>query len=864
MAVVARRELLEREAVLEVLSAALAEVDAGTGRLLFVAGESGVGKTAVVRAFADSVPQPVRWGACDPLSTPVPLAPFADVASNAGDALRSVLAQPCTAHEVFGALRDDAAGETSVLVIEDAHWADEATLDVLRILGRRITAMPLLAIVTHRDGPAAQGDSLRVALGDLAGADGVSRVAVEPLSRAAVGILARGHAVDLDELHRRTAGNPFYVSEVLAAGGDAVPPTVRDAVIARCSRLDDDTRGVLDVIACSPQPTETWLLDALVPARAAAVAAALDAGMLVEVDAAIAYRHEIAREAVADAMPAARRTDLHGRILRALAATTADIDPARLAHHAELAGQAHAAVRFATAAAARAAAVGAHRQAAAQYGRALRFAEGATPAARADLLEQRATALYAADDQLASILDLRAAIELHRSTGDIGREADATALLVPRLLCRGYVDEAQEAAERALELVAGPDLPQQAGALGALAHLYLVVDRLEDTIEVGERAIAAADRFGADEAGCDAEITVGLAHAMRGDPSGPERLASALERAQAQQLDALVPRAFNGLAYAAVASRDAAAANRWIAEGLAYVDGHELDLWRLSILSIRLRAELDQGRWSDATETGRELLEDERDSPEPSAEALAVLALVRARRGDPAPAGALAEAAEIFSDPGWTISIACAEAEVAWLDGRPRDIGPTTDAAYAIAATRESSWPFALLALWRHRAGIAVPRDRPLPEPVALELDGRAEEAAAAWDRLGSPYEAAVALCLAEDPDAIAEAHSRLRAMGAAAATKIAAQRLRERGVRGIARGPRPSTLNNAALLTNREQSVLALVAEGLSNAQVAARLFVSRAHGRLPRSAILRKLDVRSRGEAVATARRLGLLEDP
>ena len=148
-----------------------------------------------------------------------------------------------------------------------------------------------------------------------------------------------------------------------------------------------------------------------------------------------------------------------------------------------------------------------------------------------------------------------------------------------------------------------------------------------------------------------------------------------------------------------------------------------------------------------------------------------MLALVRARRGDPAPPGALAEAAEMFPDPGWSISIATAEAEVAWLDGRAGDIGPTTDAAIALATTRESPWPFALLSLWRHRAGIAVPRHRPLPEPVALELDGRAEDAAAAWDRLESPYEAAVALSLAEDADAIAEAHTRLRAMGAAAAT---------------------------------------------------------------------------------------------
>ena len=302
----------------------------------------------------------------------------------------------------------------------------------------------------------------------------------------------------------------------------------------------------------------------------------------------------------------------------------------------------------------------------------------------------------------------------------------------------------------------------------------------------------------------------------------------------------------------------------WLAAGLAYVEGHDLDLWRLSMLGVRLRAELDQGRWSQATETAQALLDDDRDSPEPRAEALTVLALIRARRGAPAPAGAIAEAAALFSDPGWTISIATAEAEVAWLDGRSGDIDPTTDEAFALAATRESPWPYAMLALWRHRAGTAIPRDRPLPEPVALELDGRTQEAAAAWDSLGSPYEAAVALCLADDPDAITDAHTRLRAIGATAAAKIAARRLRERGVRGIARGPRPSTRSNSALLTTREQAVLTLVAEGLSNARVAERLFVSRRTVDYHVSALLRKLAARSRGEAVAAARRLGLFEDP
>ena len=262
-------------------------------------------------------------------------------------------------------------------------------------------------------------------------------------------------------------------------------------------------------------------------------------------------------------------------------------DPARLAHHAELAGQAHAAVRFATAAAARAAAVGAHRQAAAQYGRALRFAEGATPTGRAgDLLEQRADRPLRGGRP--ARVDPRPARRDRAAprTGDIGREADATALLVPRLLCRGYVDEAQEAAERALELVAGPDLPQTGGrARRARAPVprgrpprghhrgRRARDRGSRSLRrptrpdatprsrSGSRTRCAATRAGRNV--WNRHSSARRRHSST--PSSPARSTASPTRRS--------PR------------RDAAAANRWIAEGLAYVDGHELDLWRLSILS---------------------------------------------------------------------------------------------------------------------------------------------------------------------------------------------------------------------------------------------------------------------------------------
>ena len=240
----------------------------------------------------------------------------------------------------------------------------------------------MLAVITYRDDQPAAIGPLRVALGDLGGSSGVARLSIEPLSPAGVRKLAHGRGVDSEQLYQRTAGNPFYVTEVLDADGPSVPPTVCDAVLSRVSRLDAGARDVLDVVASSPTAAEVWLLDEVCGDCDAGVAAGLAAGMLVEVGGAVAFRHEIAREAVEAAIPAHRRRELHRTILTALTSRPVQADPARLAHHAEIAGETGAAVRYARAAAARSASVGAHRQAAAQYGRALRFAGDLAPSHR--------------------------------------------------------------------------------------------------------------------------------------------------------------------------------------------------------------------------------------------------------------------------------------------------------------------------------------------------------------------------------------------------------------------------------------------------------------------------------------------------
>src|SRR5438034_2437993 len=216
-----RAGLLEREHELMSLAAALAGVREGEhGRLVLLCGEAGVGKTALVQSFRASHEEGVRllWGGCDPLFTPRPLGPLVDIARTTENGLGELIRGGAKPYELADALIDELQGPmATVLVLEDVHWADEATLDVLRLVGRRLQSAPALVVATYRDDELGRAHPLRIVLGDLATSP-VERIKLAPLSSEAVALLASTHRVDGEELYRRTGGNPFFVTEVLASG----------------------------------------------------------------------------------------------------------------------------------------------------------------------------------------------------------------------------------------------------------------------------------------------------------------------------------------------------------------------------------------------------------------------------------------------------------------------------------------------------------------------------------------------------------------------------------------------------------------------------------------------------------------------
>jgi ATP/maltotriose-dependent transcriptional regulator MalT len=862
--------LLERSDQLSALNGALDAVGSGRrGRLALLSGEAGAGKTAVLRCFCDEHRAHARvlWGACDALFTPRPLGPLFDLAEVTGGELKELVAGGAKSHEVVAALvRALARRAPTVVVIEDLHWADEATLDVVRLLGRRVHQAPALVLASYRDDELDRAHPLRVVLGELAADQSIARIPIAPLSSMAVAELAERQGMDGEELYRKTGGNPFFVTEVLAAASDDVPATVRDAVLARTARLSPAGRRLLEAVAMVPPHAELWLLEAIAGESATSLEECLASGMLIDGPAGIAFRHELARLTIEASAAPDRTLALHRRALAALAESPAGApDPDRLAHHAGAVGDADVVLRYAPEAAARAAAFGAHREATAHYRRALRFADSLSADDRAALLQRHSRECYLTDQVDEAIDAMEGAIELYRGLGDGRQEGVALCGLSQILWCPGRAAAAERAAHESVALLEQVRSGRELGlAYANLSQLRLNAGDTEGALTWGRRAIEIGERLDDSELRVQVLINTGAAEFVAGVPGGREKLERSLELAREAGLEEERGRAYINLVWGATSRRDHATAGRYLQEGLEYATDRGQELWRVYLLAYRTHWHLARGHWDDALCSADLVLRRSFPSTLPRTLALAVVGVVRARRGDPEVWDVLDQALALAEPTGELqrlAPVAAARAEAAWLSGKTEEVAGETDAAFELALMRKAPWPIGELAHWRWRAGLLEDSPPGAAEPYAAQIAGDWARAAERWAELGCPYERALALADSPEETELRRALAELQRLGARPVAALVARRLRQRGARGLPRGPRPATRRNPANLTSRELEVLRLVARGLRNAEVAERLVLAEKTVDHHVSAILRKLGVRTRGEASAEAVRLGLV---
>ncbi|MFI6075609.1 LuxR C-terminal-related transcriptional regulator [Actinoplanes sp. NPDC051343] len=916
-------ELLERADAEADLRRLLAESVAG-GRVAVLSGEAGAGKSALIAAFAEAAgPRAdVLLGTCDPLLTPRALGPLHDIARRLGGRLRDSLGHGPRA-ESFDLLLEalDRPPQTArpVLVLEDLHWADEATLDMVAFLGRRLALCRALLVLTFRDDEVGPEHRLRGVLAGLPPGI-VRRIPLPPLSRRAVAILARRTDRSGSQVYAATGGNPLLVTEMLAVPPGDVPPTVRDLILSRVAALPAPAREVARLVAVVPGRAEPWLLDAADPAGSGpfrgtpsstpepssagdlAVAAdqCLSRGVLTESGGDLAYRHELLRRAVEEALSPVRRAALHRRVLAALR-DRPGVDPARLVHHAHHAHDHAAVLRWAPVAARRAADLGAHKQAVAHYGTALAVAADRPAAERAELLEGYSHAAYLAGSTAEAITARLDALAL-RETGDDAVAIGDDLRWVSRLnWWNGRPDEAMAAGRRAVEVLRSvPPSAALAAAYSNLSQLLMLAEQHTPAIDWGSRAMALAARFGDRGTELHALVNIGSSRLTAGEPEGVADLLHAHERAAAAGFHDHAARALVNLATLSTDRYDLDTALSAMDRLLPYLAAHDLDGYGGHVLGYRARIHLLKGSWEAADDDVERALAGPEQPGAALVTALSVRALLRARRGEP---GALddatlaAERAYRADEVQFVGPAALALAETLWLCGQDARAAEAARRGRAVADRVGHTWFAGELAFWEWRCtdpagrGGTDPADRggtdragrggtdparrqgvgggpvgPLEggrlggrrdsaaRPFRLLLAGDWAASAREWVARGCPWAQAEALSYG-DPDAVASALRIFDGLGAVRPAARLRARLRAAG-QPAPRGPRPATARDPAGLTGRQREVLALIAEGLSNAQIAEKLTLSPKTVDHHVSAVLAKLGVRSRGHAAAEFR--------
>jgi DNA-binding CsgD family transcriptional regulator/tetratricopeptide (TPR) repeat protein len=862
-------DLLEREQFLEELEAIFAEVVGGRGRFVLVSGEAGIGKTSLIERFAETHQKQARvlCGACDALFTPRALGPLYDIAPQTQSNLFALLEEEAPRTSILSAVLEEMENDIkpAIFVIEDVHWADEATLDLLKFLGRRISKVKSMLIVSYRDDEVGLDHPLRLVLGDLPSRS-LFRLRLPPLSNTGVNTLAERAGRRIEDLHTVTGGNPFFVTEVLSSNEPGIPVTVSDAVLSRARRLSLAAREVLELVSVVPAKAEIWLINDAIGPTTKALEECINAGMLRSEDEALAFRHELARRATEDSLALPRRQSLHRLILKALLNRKSEALLARIVHHAAQAGDEAAVLQYAPVAARQAAALSAHRESASHYQTALRFAGALSPEDRAVLIESRSYELHLTDQNDQALEARREALEIWKKLGDKRRQGDNLRWMSRHAWFLSHKEEAESyglAAVTILETL--PPSPELAMAYSNRSQLHMLADETEEAVLWGSGAIELAEKLGATETLVHALNNVGSAELLMQKEQGRLKLEESLRLARANDLQDYVARALTNLGSFCVRARNYALGMHYIDELIAYSTEHGLDARTIYIVGWRARAYLEQGDWAKAAEDASFVLGQYRLSAITKIPALAVLAHVRIRRGDPDVGPLLTEGRDLAMKTGELqriAPVASARAEFAWLKG---DLEQTTDEAQAVLAMPGADvdpWLHGEFAFWLWRAGGGAPQTHErIAAPYALHMSGDWRAAANAWKEIGCPYEEAVALADG-DESAKRDALEIFERLGAGPAAEKLRQTLRATGVRGIPRGPRPSTKENPSGLTNRQLEVLTLMADGLGNAEIGDRLFISAKTVDHHVSAILSKLEVRTRGEAVAVATQAGLIK--
>lgn len=866
--------LVERENAIAQFGRSVDKLTNGSGSIVLVSGEAGIGKTSFLEEARRQFDKQATfyWSGCDPLFTPRPFGPVHDIATKFSQKVLTLLEDGASPSNIFSQFYQalESSNEPIVLLFEDAHWADYATLDLFKFLARRIAFVKCMLVISYRDDEVGERHPLTTVL-DVLPSFHTSRIQVLPLTEPGISQLAAGSNHNSATLLQITAGNPFYITELLAVetiDKNHIPASVKEAINSRLIHLAQAERSFLESISLIPNSVPLELVEQLSGPHGETCAMACVARKLLIIDSGgdFRFRHELARLGTLAGVSINKQKRLHNEIVLALEKCKSDDGLALLIHHAAGALDAGRVLKYAPIAARQAAKTGAHREAAAYLATALKFVDEAETELAAQLYEDwayEAGLTLQIDEEV--IEARRHSITLWRALGRKEKVGENLRWLSRLHWYRGEAAEAEHFANESIKILKSiPVSSERAMAYSFRSQLDMLNDRMDSAVDWGNRALKLEEQNPNPEIRVHALNNVGSAWVLRGDERGESLLYKSLELAIKHGFHEHAARAYTNFSDYCVRYKKLDMAEKLIADGIAFDTSFDLDSWTYYLLGIQSQLRMEQGRLEDAETISEGVLGLDKLTLLMQLPALTVLARTQLRLGRTGYEKHLSQSLEnsfATDELQYIIPARFSSIEAAWLHNNK-------DAAFAqlkwltdLDASNLDHWRAGEMAEWIHRFGFDLSNNSTLtlPEPYRLELANQYLQAAELWMSMGMPYNSALSLVQVERTDAqeaLPRAYRIFESIGAKAAVMKVREQAKKHGLLSklprSRRGPYRLTRQHPAGLTAKEQEVLSYIISGSSNQEIASLLSRSQRTVENHVSAILSKLNVANRMEAM------------
>ncbi len=851
-------ELLERDKYLNELESMFNELSSGNGFVVFVSGEAGIGKTSLVENFTQQIGKHanILWGACDALFTPRPLGPLYDIAAQLKNGLLDLLNKQTVRSIIFTKFLQELQENElpNVVILEDVHWADESTLDLIKFLGRRATKLNVIFIITFRDDELGSNHPLRFVLGDIP-SQNLIRIKLPLLSQKTVEKLAYSNGVK--NLYELTSGNPFLITELLSSKEKTIPSTIKDSVLSRMLRLSDEARDLAELVSVIPNRAEKIIINNIIPLNSGALEECINSGILRLEEDFLFFRHELSRMAVEESLSESKRQKLNEKVLQSLLKLKKpDNYLARIIHHAVRAQNKEVIIKYAESAAHQASQLGAHSLAAEHYKNALKFADELPLEKQIDLYEGRSYECYLTGQVEEGIKAGEIVLKLVKQLNDPEREAE-NYRKISRMLwydCddekgEKYLNKAIDILER---LTPGKHL---AMAYSNKSQTYMLREETGEAIEWGNKAFELARKLKDENIQAHTLNNIGTAKMFEDDDTGVDLLKKSLELSLKNDFYEHASRAYTNLGSVMLQKRRLTEAFEYFLAGSDYCNDKDLYTYSLCMDGHFANTELYLGTWDKAVELAGRVFRKENIPFGNKIIPLMVIGIVRARRNDPGALSLIEESdllAPQIREIDKIVVVKSAKAEAYWLQNRLNEIIHEVESVYNEIKDGKNSWEIGQIAYWLWKGNRLLAPPPIIARPYLLQIKGNWKAAAKLWEELHCPYEQAMALSEG-DEKAMKRAVEIFDSMGASATSQLIKHKMRESGMRSIPKGPRKTTRSNPAGLTFRQLEVLNLLGKGLSNIEIGNRLYISAKTVDHHISAIFSKLNIHSRLEAAA-----------